>query len=112
MGFFHSLGSKLTSAGSFIGKKVHEGLKYGVKHAGKIAEVAGKVSHVAGRVGDMAGSAAGVVAATGIGNAGLSEALAGVAAAGKGVEAAVVKFKRRQNVWIRSIRLFASLKNM
>ena len=42
----------------------------------------------------LAGTAAGVVAATGIGNAGLSEALAGVAAAGKGVEAASSKIQK------------------
>ena len=79
MGFVHSLGSKVVSAGTFIGKKAHEGLKYGVKHSGKIAEIAGKVSHVAGQVGDFAAAAAPIVAATGFEPG--AAALAGVAAA-------------------------------
>ena len=59
MGFFSSLGKKISSAAHSIGQKakgvVKKGVKFTEEHAGQIANVAGEVSKVASGVSKVAG---------------------------------------------------------
>ena len=64
MGFFGSLAKKVGGAVSTLGQKVaggvRAGVKYGITHSEKIAQVAGKVEGIANQVGEGAGAVKGV----------------------------------------------------
>tara|TARA_R110000772_G_scaffold211048_2_gene321723 strand:- start:360 stop:737 length:378 start_codon:yes stop_codon:yes gene_type:complete len=106
MGFFGSLAKKVGGAVSTLGKKVSDGaragLKYGITHSEKIAQVAGKVEDIAGQVGDVAGAVAIGAAASGFepiaalagGVAGISKGVGKGAGAVKGVANQVTDAKK------------------
>tara|TARA_R110000796_G_scaffold39632_4_gene98715 strand:- start:1087 stop:1458 length:372 start_codon:yes stop_codon:yes gene_type:complete len=89
MGFFGSLAKKVSGAVSTLGQKVasgaRAGIKYGITHSEKIAQVAGKVEGIADKVGEVAGAVA-----VGAGAMGL-EPIAGLAAGVAGVATGVGK---------------------
>ena len=74
-GFFSSLGKKASGAWDSIDKALPD--------AKSVVDTIGDVS---GAVSSVALTGAGIAAATGIGNAGLSEALLGIGAARSGIE--------------------------
>ena len=60
----HRIGTKFRHVTHTLGTKAQSVVKYGIKHAGEIADTAGKVSKIAGTVGNVAGTAAIAVAGT------------------------------------------------
>tara|TARA_R110002124_G_scaffold77603_4_gene207883 strand:+ start:1879 stop:2286 length:408 start_codon:yes stop_codon:yes gene_type:complete len=80
--FMSSLGQKVSGEVGRLGNKVHHAIRKGEKFMVKHGDT---ISKVAGAVGNVAGMAAAGIAATGIG-APLAGAVAGVAAASKGIE--------------------------
>jgi hypothetical protein len=85
MGFFDKVGEFVGKGASYLGKKVKQGVRYGIKHSEKISNIAGQVEDIAGKVGDVAGVAAAGLAATGL------EPLAGVAGGVAGIAKGVGK---------------------
>ena len=87
MGWFSSLGSRITGAVHSIGQKVKGAVKVGRKfvhdHAGQIERISKTVGDVAGVVGNVATAALPFV----VGIPGVGEVAAGLAAGGKAVEA-------------------------
>tara|TARA_R110000822_G_scaffold153202_1_gene292648 strand:+ start:526 stop:897 length:372 start_codon:yes stop_codon:yes gene_type:complete len=95
MGWFGSLAKKVSGAVSTLGQKVasgaRAGIKYGITHSEKIAQVAGKVESIADKVGEVAGAVALGAAASGFEPiAGFAGGVAGLAK-GVGAGAGVVK---------------------
>jgi hypothetical protein len=107
MGFFGNLAKKVGGAVSTLGQKVvsgaRAGLKYGITHSEKIAQVAGKVGDIAGKVGNIATMGAGITAGMGLepvagflgGVAGLSKAVGAGAGAVQGVANRVTQVKQQ-----------------
>jgi phage-related minor tail protein len=107
MGFFGNLAKKVGGAVSTLGKKVasgvRTGVKYGITHSEKIAQVAGKVGDIAGTVGNIATAGAGITAGMGLepvagvlgGVAGLSKAVGAGAGAVQGVANRVTQAKQQ-----------------
>ena len=87
MGWFSSLGSRISGAVHSIGQKVKGAVKVGRKfvhdHAAQIERVSKTIGDVAGVVGNVASAALPFVA----GVPGVGEVAAGLAAGGKAVEA-------------------------
>jgi len=87
MGWFSSLGNRISGAVHSIGNKVKSVVKVGRKfvhdHAGQIERIAKTVGDVAGVVGNVASAALPFTAAI----PGVGEVVAGLAAGGKAVEA-------------------------
>lgn len=77
------VGHKVGEVASAVGKKVEQGAKWAVDHAGDIKNVAGKVEKIAGVVGKAATSALPFTAEIPI----VGEVVGGVAGLAKGVEA-------------------------
>tara|TARA_R110000824_G_scaffold103582_2_gene246109 strand:- start:88 stop:447 length:360 start_codon:yes stop_codon:yes gene_type:complete len=80
-GIYNYFGKKATAVGKW-GGKTYDNIEAGLPEWKGAAD---KVADVSGTIATGAGAMAGVAAATGIGNAGLSEALAGVAGIAYGV---------------------------
>lgn len=78
-------GKKASNAANEFGKKATKVLDKADEYLPDAAKVAHQVEDVSGMIAKGAGTAAGIAAATGIGNAGVSEALAGISAAAYGV---------------------------
>ena len=85
MGFFSKVSSFVGKGAQYLGQKVKEGVRYGVKNSEKISGIAGKVSDIADKVGTGAGVVAGALAGTGLEP--LAAAAGGVAGIAKGVSA-------------------------
>ena len=87
MGFFSTLGSRISGAVHSIGQKVKGAVKVGRKfvhdHAAQIERISKTVGDVAGVVGNVASAALPFVAAV----PGVGEVVGGLAAGGKAVEA-------------------------
>jgi methyl-accepting chemotaxis protein len=94
MGWLNRLGNAIKGGAQRLGNKVHEGVDAGIRLMDKVApvvdKVAGKVSSVAGRIGSVAGMAVPFTAEIPI----VGEAVAGVAAGAKAVQAAAAGAKR------------------
>jgi len=86
MSFFQSLGDKVSGVAHRVGEKVHGAFRKGEKFLDTHGD---SISKVADTIGNVAAAGAGVAAASGIGNVGLSEGLAAVAAGAKGVSKGV-----------------------
>ena len=88
MGWFSSLGNRISGAVHSIGNKVKSVVKVGRKfvhdHAGQIEKVAKTVGDVAGVVGNVASAALPFTAAL----PGVGEVVGGLAAGGKAIEGA------------------------
>ena len=88
MGWFSSLGNRISGAVHSIGNKVKSVVKVGRKfvhdHAGQIEKVAKTVGDVAGVVGNVASAALPFTAAI----PGVGEVVGGLAAGGKAIEGA------------------------
>ena len=86
MGWFSSLGNRISGAVHSLGQKVRGGIKRGRKfvhdHAAQIERVSKTIGDVAGVVGNVATAALPFVAAV----PGVGEVVAGVAAGGKFVQ--------------------------
>jgi Ca2+-dependent lipid-binding protein len=80
-GILNYFGKKATAVGNW-GKKTYSNVEAGLPEWKGVAD---KVADVSGTIATGAGALAGLAAATGIGNAGVSEALAGVAGVAYGV---------------------------
>ena len=80
-GILNYFGKKATAVGNW-GKKTYNNVEASLPEWKGVAD---KVADVSGAVATGAGALAGVAAATGIGNAGLSEGLAGIAGIAYGV---------------------------
>ena len=94
--FVKGIGNKVTDTASDFGKKASDvgssALKFGKKAVEVVDDalpdaraIAQGVEDVSGVIAKGAGAAAGIAAATGIGNAGVSEALAGISGLAYGI---------------------------
>ena len=73
MSWFHNIGEKVSGVAHRAGAKVHGAFRAGEKFLDKHGDA---IASVADTIGNVAATGAGIAAASGVGNLGLSEALA------------------------------------